>query len=491
MARNKTADDIHAKSKKNNVSSGGVKKRKSESSSESLSKKVKAKKDEKASGTGNKQPALKCSANPRRGSHGSILHYLYKSSLGQNIRSHLRQCLQEPFVRSLASYGLHRTVSPFDRRVTCLEWHPTLPTTLAVGSKGGDIVLWDYERPNKMSFVQGDGAGDSVTGMRFNPGNAHQLFISSIGGTTTLRDFNGTVIKVFVNTESWDYWYCCVDVSVSRQMLATGDNTGRLVLLGLDGHKIFNDKLHKAKVTHAEFNPRSDWLLATASVDSTVKLWDLRQLKDKKSFLHEMQHNKPVNSAYFNPTDSSKLLTTDQGEEIRVYASSDWSKPEHIIQHPHRQFQHITAIKATWHPVYDLIVAGRYPDERFCVGDVRSVDVFDANTGYLLRQMLDPNAKGIISLNKFNPLGDVLASGMGVNILVWKREEIVSGMQESLLQKRKEESRVRPGTSRVRSPQQRPPRDRRGNAEDLKLKKKLASLESTETKSKTQRSRKK
>ncbi|XP_076127666.1 DNA damage-binding protein 2 isoform X1 [Alosa pseudoharengus] len=498
MARNKTADDIHAKSKKNNVSSGGVKKRKSESSSESLSKKVKAKKDEKASGTGNKQPALKCSANPRRGSHGSILHYLYKSSLGQNIRSHLRQCLQEPFVRSLASYGLHRTVSPFDRRVTCLEWHPTLPTTLAVGSKGGDIVLWDYERPNKMSFVQGKGACDFIGGMKFCPSDLSRVYTASGDGSLTLRSFHGVSSQTLSTTQDCGhthhnvcYWYCCVDVSVSRQMLATGDNTGRLVLLGLDGHKIFNDKLHKAKVTHAEFNPRSDWLLATASVDSTVKLWDLRQLKDKKSFLHEMQHNKPVNSAYFNPTDSSKLLTTDQGEEIRVYASSDWSKPEHIIQHPHRQFQHITAIKATWHPVYDLIVAGRYPDERFCVGDVRSVDVFDANTGYLLRQMLDPNAKGIISLNKFNPLGDVLASGMGVNILVWKREEIVSGMQESLLQKRKEESRVRPGTSRVRSPQQRPPRDRRGNAEDLKLKKKLASLESTETKSKTQRSRKK
>ncbi|KAG5274064.1 hypothetical protein AALO_G00158770 [Alosa alosa] len=492
MARKKTADDIHAKSKKNNVSSGGVKKRKkSESSSESLSKKVKAKKDEKASGTGNKQPALKCSANPRRGSHGSILHYLYKSSLGQNIRSHLRQCLQEPFVRSLASFGLHRTASPFDRRVTCLEWHPTLPTTLAIGSKGGDIVLWDYERPNKMSFVQGKGACDFIGGMKFCPSDLSRVYTASGDGSLTLRSFHGVSSQTLSTTQDCGhthhnvcYWYCCVDVSVSRQMLATGDNTGRLVLLGLDGHKIFSDKLHKAKVTHAEFNPRSDWLLATASVDSTVKLWDLRQLKDKKSFLHELQHNKPVNSAYFNPTDSSKLLTTDQGEEIRVYASSDWSKPEHIIQHPHRHFQHITSIKATWHPIYDLIVAGRYPDERFCVGDVRSVDVFDANTGYLLRQMLDPNAKGIISLNKFNPLGDVLASGMGVNILVWKREEIVSGMQESLLQRRKEEGRGR-------SPQQRPPRDRRGNAEDLKLKKKLASLESTETKSKTQRSRKK
>lgn len=50
-------------------------------------------------------------------------------------------------------------------------------------------------------------------------------------------------------------------------------------------------------------------------------------------------------SAYFNPTDSTKLLTTDQRNEIRVYCSYDWSKPDQIILHPHRQFQHLTPIK--------------------------------------------------------------------------------------------------------------------------------------------------
>lgn len=37
---------------------------------------------------------------------------------------------------------------------------------------------------------------------------------------------------------SCSYWYCCVDVSVSRQMLVTGDNVGQLLLLGLDGQKV-------------------------------------------------------------------------------------------------------------------------------------------------------------------------------------------------------------------------------------------------------------
>uniref|UniRef100_A0A3Q3FJP1 DNA damage-binding protein 2 n=1 Tax=Labrus bergylta TaxID=56723 RepID=A0A3Q3FJP1_9LABR len=408
----------------------------------------------------------------KRGWHGSILHYIYKSTLGQSLHSQMRQCLQEPFVRSLSSYHFHGATSPFDRRITCLEWHPTHPTTLAVGSKGGDIYLWDFKAPAKKTFLQGMGAGDSVTDMKFNQLNPTQLFTSSIAGTTALRDFSGKTLTVFANTDTLNYWYCCVDVSVSRQMLVTGDNVGQLLLLSLDGQKIFGERLHKAKVTHAEFNSRCDWLLATASVDHTVKLWDLRNIKDKTSFLHEMPHERAVNSAYFNPLDCSKLLTTDQYDQIRVYSSPDWSKPQHIIQHPHRQFQHLTPIKATWHPVYDLIVAGRYPDDRISPGDKRTVDIFDSNTAELVYQLQDPNAAGIKSVNKFNPMGDVLGSGMGKFFIKHLSDCLV---KESSADGLKSQRRTQPRSGR----------DRRGLPVDAKLKKKLASLEESETKTKT------
>ncbi|XP_029607792.1 DNA damage-binding protein 2 isoform X11 [Salmo trutta] len=481
MARAKKAPSEASESKQksrkqNGETSGAV--------GQTISKKLRQKMDGKTTlrtgpvlpTTMTKSPVGKTSG-PR-----SILHYIYQNTLGQSLHSQIRQCLQKPYVRSLSSYKLHRTASPFDRRVTCLEWHPSLPTTLAVGSKGGDVVLWDYSVINKTSFIQGVGPGGSITALKFNPYNPTQLFTSSVRGTTTLQDFNGTTLRVFTNTESWDLWYCCVDVSLSRQMLVTGDNIGRVLLLGMDGHQVFNEKLHKAKVTHAEFNPRCDWLMATASVDHTVKLWDLRNIKDKNSYLHEMVHDKAVNSAYFNPVDCSKLLTTDQYDQIRVYSSSDWSTPQQIIQHPHRQFQHLTPIKASWHPLYDLMVVGRYPDERVCPGALRTIDIYDANTGELACQLLDPNAPGIISVNKFNPMGDVLGSGMGVNILVWNRSETLAGKQ----QRGQQEAGVQVGRGRGQRRRRGEARRRgegRGEDEDDigKLKKKLSSSSTTRT----------
>ncbi|XP_074886927.1 DNA damage-binding protein 2 isoform X1 [Buteo buteo] len=397
----------------------------------------------------------------------SIVHYVYQNMLGGSIRAQLRQCLQLPFLRSLASYRLFRTASPFDRRVTCLEWHPTHPSTVAVGSKGGDIILWDYEVLTKTCFIKGMGAGGAITGMKFNPFNPSQLYTSSVAGTTTLQDFNGNTVRVFTSTEDWDCWYCSVDVSASCRAVVTGDNVGNVVLLSTSGEEIWKLKLHRKKVTHVEFNSRCEWLLATASVDQTVKIWDLRNIKNKMNFLHVLPHDKPVNAAYFSPTDGAKLLSTDQRSEIRVYSSSDWTKPQHLIPHPHRQFQHLTPIKATWHPRYDLIVAGRYPDPKFpgyTVNELRTVDVFDGNTGEMVCQLHDPNASGIISLNKFNPMGDTLASGMGFNILIWSREEMVAKKQEHLLKAMTEQGigswslsrrggqrQANPGTSKLKA----------------------------------------
>ncbi|NXH43476.1 DDB2 protein, partial [Dicaeum eximium] len=373
----------------------------------------------------------------------SIVHYVYQKMLGGSIQAQLRQRLELAFLRSLSSYCLFRRASPFDRRVTCLEWHPTHPSTLAVGSKGGDIILWDYEVLAKTCFIKGKGPGDSLGDIKFSPFEAEKLYVASGDGTLSLQDLEGRAVQVISRALDCGHehhnvccWYCSVDVSASCQAVVTGDNVGNVVLLSTSGEEIWKLKLHKKKVTHVEFNSRCEWMFATASVDQTVKIWDLRNIKNKTNFLYVLPHEKPVNAAYFSPTHGAKLLSTDQHNEIRVYSSSDWTKPEHLIPHPHRQFQHLTPIKATWHPRYDLIVVGRYPDPKFpgyTLNELRTVDVFDGNSGEMVCQLYDPNASGIISLNKFNPMGDTLASGMGFNILIWNQEEMAAKKHEHLL----------------------------------------------------------
>ena len=52
-------------------------------------------------------------------------------------------------------FKLCRVASPFDRRVTAIEWHPTQNNIVAVGSKGGDIILWNTQAVDRDKFVGG------------------------------------------------------------------------------------------------------------------------------------------------------------------------------------------------------------------------------------------------------------------------------------------------------------------------------------------------
>lgn len=79
------------------------------------------------------------------------------------------------------------------------------------------------------------------------------------------------------------FWYCCVDVSVSRQMLVTGDNMGKLILLGLDGKKVRGHPLHRA-----------DHFMTCTFLNSVDLLLDgadfQRQVAQKQSVPRRVQH---------------------------------------------------------------------------------------------------------------------------------------------------------------------------------------------------------
>ncbi|XP_078696444.1 DNA damage-binding protein 2-like [Branchiostoma floridae x Branchiostoma belcheri] len=373
----------------------------------------------------------------RRKSSNIVLS-LNRTTMGLNNNGKVYASPHEPYLRTLRSLGLYRTASPFDRRVTALEWHPSHPTMIAAGSKGGDIFLWNFEKVCADCFIQGRGPGGYVSALKFSPWNDSQVYTAQLDGTVNLLDFNGRNNRNFLSTNSWSNWYCSADVSAPLKMLVAGESQGHVVMMDTDGHKLWQHRLHKSKVTHVEFNPGCDWLLVTASTDRTVKLWDMRMVEGRGSALYTLEHDHPINSAYFSPNDHCKLLTTDQHHDLRVYSGPDWVRLDTAIFHPHRFFQHLTPIKACWHPMYDLAVVGRYPDNKsphHGPGEANTIDIININTGETVCQLRDQGAPGIKSLNRFSPSGESLLSAMGYNILIWQRKEILQDKQEKLMEK--------------------------------------------------------
>ncbi|KAK3891858.1 hypothetical protein Pcinc_004258 [Petrolisthes cinctipes] len=381
-------------------------------------------------------------------SHSSchIVHYL--TNLTQGSQSYLwqRQSLNTPVLSIIRDLKIQRTYHGFSRRATAATWHPAHPSVAAVGSKGGDIIVWNHEtQGNKPAvFIEGTGANGSIQALKFSGVDTNLLYSASINGQLKCDDANrGQVHKVLLDTGYCDHWFTSLDLSVSGDLVAVGDNFGYVTLLSSEGQlQVWKERLHKMKVTHIEFCPRMPWCLVTASVDRSLKVWDVRNMKTANTFLYSHLHDKPINSAHFSRVDGSRLLTTDQHSEIRVYSCPSFTHSI-TIPHPHRHFQHLTPIKATWHPLRDIIVVGRYPDPLFphsseCSSpysadkkpfsgkpqggrEARTIDLYDGVTGQLLHQLSDPaSANKIVSLNLFNPSGDTLLSAAGIGVWVWK-----------------------------------------------------------------------
>ena len=349
----------------------------------------------------------------------------------------LESCARSVIVNKLKEFCIYKSVTPFDRRVTALAWHPKNPKFCAVGSKGGEIVLWKYENNDFEGVAEGIGPGGSIQKIQFDPENQTKVYTCSIDGTFEVKDLGraGTKKKeTFLNTGDWNKWYTTFDVAADGMTLLTGENSGNVTLLTTKGEMIWRDKLHKGKVTNIEFSPREPWLFATTSIDNSVKIWDIRNLTDaeddtkprKDRYLQSLEHDKPVNAAYFSHVDGTRLLTTDQHSQIRVYRGPFWDL-ERILPHPHRQFQHLTPIKATWHPLVDLVVAGRYPDEKFpgyVSGELRTIDVMNPDSGAMECQISQDGVTKISSLNLMSPDGNALLSGMGTTINIWKQKPV-------------------------------------------------------------------
>jgi hypothetical protein len=72
--------------------------------------------------------------------------------------------------------------------------------------------------------------------------------------------------------------------------------------------------------------------------------------------LSTLQHDGNITCANFCPLTGARLLTTTQNEELRMYdlMGAACTEPAVIVKHPHRFYQHITVIKAAWHPVVEV-----------------------------------------------------------------------------------------------------------------------------------------
>lgn len=335
------------------------------------------------------------------------------------------------------------------RRVTCLEFHPTNNHILLSGDKKGQVGVWDFYKVSE-KIVYGNIHSCIVNNIRFNPTNDGTVYAASSDGTVSCTDLEtGLALSLMnINPNGWHgprTWRMLygMDINPEKGVVLVADNFGFLYLVDTRTNSRSGEPIliHRkgSKVVGLHCNPIQPELLLTCGNDHFARIWDIRRLEAGSS-LCDLPHKRVVNSAYFSPS-GSKILTTSQDNRLRIWDSifGNLDSPSREIVHSHDFNRHLTPFRAEWDPKdpsESLAVIGRYISENYNGAALHPIDFIDITTGQLVAEVMDPNITTISPVNKLHPRDDVLASGSSRSIFIWRPKE------KSELVEQKEEMKI-------------------------------------------------
>lgn len=188
--------------------------------------------------------------------------------------------------------------------------------------------------------------------------------------------------------------------------LATSKGVALHVDLRTQQQLTLHETLSDKKINTLSLHPNGH-TLASAGLDCTVRLWDLRQMGDSRrrknkkgpTPLATQQAGKSVNSAFFSPT-GSRLLSTTMSNYLDVTHDAHLCRTEVLkatkrVRHDNHTGRWLSTFMAQWHPQEDFFVVGSMQKPR-------AMEVFDRD-GKLLRAVQGESLTAVCSRCCFHP----------------------------------------------------------------------------------------
>ncbi|KAF3763909.1 WD repeat-containing protein [Cryphonectria parasitica EP155] len=327
------------------------------------------------------------------------------------------------------------------QRIYSMGFHPTQAKPLIfAGDKEGAMGIFDASQ--EVTEVNDEDEDEvsveppvisafkthtrTISSFHFPSTDFNAVYTASYDSTIRKLDLGaGTPVsvQVFGPDDEQDLPISSIDMASSDPhtiiFSTLSGSVGRYDLRTKDDAEIW--ELSDAKIGGFSLHPQAPHLLATASLDRTMKIWDLRKITGKASPhphpVGEHVSRLSVSHASWSPT--GHVATSSYDDTIKIYdfseAASRWKagytagddemKPTHVVKHNNQTGRWVTILKPQWqrHPADGIA--------KLAIGNMnRFVDVYGAD-GEQLAQLDGEGITAVPAVAHLHPTQNWVVGG--------------------------------------------------------------------------------
>ncbi|KAK4179570.1 WD40-repeat-containing domain protein [Triangularia setosa] len=327
------------------------------------------------------------------------------------------------------------------QRIYSMGFHPTEDKPIIfAGDKEGAMGVFDASQEPIKAEDDDDEEADypdpvisafkihsrTITSFQFSSVDANAVYTSSYDSSIRKLDLDkGVSTQVFAPVDADE------ELPISAMdMPSTDPNT--IIFSTLHGALGRHDLRTKAsdaeiwglvdqKIGGFSLHPLQPHLVATASLDRTLKIWDLRKIQGKGDMRRPAllgEHESRLSVSHASWSSAGHIATSSYDDRIKIYSFPDagsWKpgtdltdeqmKPVHQIPHNNQTGRWVTILKPQWqkNPFDGL--------HKFAIGNMnRFVDIYAAN-GEQLAQLDGEGITAVPAVAHFHPTLEWVAGG--------------------------------------------------------------------------------
>ncbi|KAF2963708.1 hypothetical protein GQX73_g9861 [Xylaria multiplex] len=301
-------------------------------------------------------------------------------------------------------------------RVYALTFHPVLdkPVVFA-GDKKGTLGFFDGSQK-----IPDHPEDSEVPLPQIGAFEVHNRTITSI--KIPMFDQNSVI------TSSYDGSIRCLDLAtqVSTQLWAPEEDDDELGISCIDISPEAKDTIVFSTLTGSlgrgfSLNPTLPHLLATASLDRTLKIWDLRMIKGEGDLAHPSllgQHQSRLSVSHASWCKSGHIATSSYDDTVKIYdvsSAAEWEPGHNItdkemqpnikVPHNNQTGRWVTILKPQWqaNPADGV--------NKLAIGNMNHfVDIYGVD-GTQLAQLYGGGITAVPAVAEFHPVRNWVAGG--------------------------------------------------------------------------------